>query len=158
MVHIQKITPEMKEVIQDFMCENWGGSMMVSRGRVHHLEELPGFVALENDRIVGILTYEVIKNMYEIVSLNSFEERKGIGTKLVDCALQVAKENECKKVWLITTNDNMNALRFYQKRKFSMTNLYVGAVEEARKIKKEIPFIGYDNIAISHEIQLEYKL
>lgn len=158
MVHIQKITPEMKEVIQDFMCENWGSSMMVSRGRVHHLEELPGFVALENDRIVGILTYEVIKNMYEIVSLNSFEERKGIGTKLVDCALQVAKENECKKVWLITTNDNMNALRFYQKRKFSMTNLYVGAVEEARKIKKEIPFIGYDNIAISHEIQLEYKL
>lgn len=158
MVHIQKITPEMKEVIQDFMCENWGSSMMVSRGRVHHLEELPGFVALENDRIVGILTYEVIKNMYEIVSLNSFEERKGIGTKLVDCALQVAKENECKKVWLITTNDNMNALCFYQKRKFSMTNLYVGAVEEARKIKKEIPFIGYDNIAISHEIQLEYKL
>ncbi|RWS43790.1 GNAT family N-acetyltransferase [Bacillus mycoides] len=158
MVHIQKITPEMKEVIQDFMCENWGSSMMVSRGRVHHLEELPGFVALENDRIVGILMYEVIKNMCEIVSLNSFEERKGIGTKLVDCALQVAKENECKKVWLITTNDNMNALRFYQKRKFSMTNLYVGAVEEARKIKKEIPFIGYDNIAISHEIQLEYKL
>ncbi|MDM5195121.1 GNAT family N-acetyltransferase [Bacillus hominis] len=158
MVHIQKITPEMKEVIQDFMCKNWGSSMMVSRGRVHHLEELPGFVVLENDGIVGILTYEVIKNMCEIVSLDSFEERKGIGTKLVDCALQVAKENECKKVWLITTNDNMNALRFYQKRKFSMTNLYVGAVEEARKIKKEIPFIGYDNIAISHEIQLEYKL
>lgn len=63
MVHIQKITPEMKEAIQDFMCENWGSSMMVSRGRVHQLEELPGFIALRNNRIVGILTYKVIENM-----------------------------------------------------------------------------------------------
>ncbi|WP_439874033.1 GNAT family N-acetyltransferase [Bacillus mycoides] len=158
MVHIQKITPEMKETIRGFMCENWGSSMMVSRGRAHQLEQLPGFIAFKNDRIVGIITCEVLKNMCEIVSLDSFEEGNGIGTKLVDCVLQMARENECEKVWLITTNDNMNALRFYQKRNFIMTNLYMDAVKEARKIKKEIPFIGYDNIAISHEIQLEYTL
>ncbi|WP_377864516.1 GNAT family N-acetyltransferase [Bacillus sp. R86525] len=158
MVHIQKITPEMKETIRGFMCENWGSSMMVSRGRAHQLEQLPGFIALENDRIVGIITCEVLKNMCEIVSLDSFEEGNGIGTKLVDCVLQMARENECEKVWLITTNDNTNALRFYQKRNFIMTNLYMDAVKEARKIKKEIPFIGYDNIAILHEIQLEYIL
>ncbi|NWK68242.1 GNAT family N-acetyltransferase [Bacillus paramycoides] len=158
MVHIQKITPEMKETIQDFMCKNWGSSMMVSRGRVHRLEKLPSFVALQNDRIVGIITCEETESMCEIVSLDSLEEGKGIGTKLVDCVLQIARENGCKKVWLITTNDNMNALRFYQKRNFMMTNLYINAVKEARKIKKEIPFIGYDNIAISHEIQLEYIL
>lgn len=58
-------------------------------------------------------------------------------------------------MWLITTNDNTNALRFYQKRGFMMTNLYVDAVKEARKIKQEIPLVGYDNIAILHEIQLE---
>ncbi|OQR58017.1 GNAT family N-acetyltransferase [Bacillus sp. CDB3] len=158
MVHIQKITPEMKETIRGFMCENWGSSVMVSRGRAHQLEQLPGFIALKNDRIVGIITCEVLKNMCEIVSLDSFEEGNGIGTKLVDCVLQMARENECEKVWLITTNDNMNALRFYQKRNFIMTNLYMDAVKEARKIKKEIPFIGYDNIAILHEIQLEYTL
>ncbi|HHT7235485.1 MULTISPECIES: GNAT family N-acetyltransferase [Bacillus] len=158
MVYIQKITSEMKETIRGVMCENWGSSMMVSRGRAHQLEQLPGFIALKNDRIVGIITCEVLENMCEIVSLNSFEEGKGIGTKLVDCVLQMARENECEKVWLITTNDNMNALRFYQKRNFMMTNLYIDAVKEARKIKKEIPFIGYDNIAISHEIQLEYIL
>ncbi|WP_329763428.1 GNAT family N-acetyltransferase [Bacillus nitratireducens] len=158
MVHIQKITPEMKETIRVFMCENWGSSMMVSRGRAHQLEQLPGFIALKNDRIVGIITCEVLKNMCEIVSLDSFEEGNGIGTELVDCVLQMARENECEKVWLITTNDNMNALRFYQKRNFIMTNLYMDAVKEARKIKKEIPFIGYGNIAILHEIQLEYIL
>ncbi|MGE7895054.1 GNAT family N-acetyltransferase [Bacillus cereus] len=158
MLHIQKITPAMKETIRMFMCENWGSSLMVSRGKEHQLEELPGFVALSDDRIIGIITYEVTGNICEIVSLDSFEERKGIGTKLVDCVLQVAEEERCRQVWLITTNDNMNALRFYQKRNFVMTNLYVNAVEEARKIKKEIPRMGYDNIPILHEIQLEYLL
>ncbi|PFJ17034.1 GNAT family N-acetyltransferase [Bacillus cereus] len=158
MLYIQKIVPEMKGTIQDFMCENWGSSMMVSRGRVHQLEELPGFVVFKNDRIVGIITYEVIGNMCEIVSLDSLEERKGIGTKLVNSVVQVAKEGKCQRVWLITTNDNTNALRFYQKRNFKITNLYMNAVEEARKIKKEIPRIGYDNIPILHEIQLEYCL
>lgn len=100
----------------------------------------------------------MIGNICEIVSLDSFEERKGIGTKLVDCVLKVAEEERCRQVWLITTNDNMNALRFYQKRNFVMTHLYVNAVEKARKIKKEIPRIGYDNIPILHEIQLEYRL
>ncbi|EJR66265.1 hypothetical protein IIO_00881 [Bacillus cereus VD115] len=158
MVHIKKITPTMKETIRMFMCENWGSSLMVSRGKGHQLEELPGFVAFSDDRIIGIITYEVTGKLCEIVSLDSFEERKGIGTKLVDCVLQVAQEAQCQGVWLITTNDNMNALRFYQKRNFMMTNLYVNAVEEARKIKQEIPHIGYDNIPILHEIQLEYRL
>lgn len=81
------------------------------------------------DRIIGIITYEVFGNMCEIVSLDSFEERKGIGTKLVDCVLKVAEEEQCRQIWLITTNDNMNALRFYQKRNFVMTHLYVNAVE-----------------------------
>ena len=49
---------------------------MVSRGKGHQLEELPGFVALSEDRIIGIATYELIGNMCEIVSLDSFEERK----------------------------------------------------------------------------------
>ncbi|WP_436864075.1 GNAT family N-acetyltransferase [Bacillus fungorum] len=158
MVHIQKITPAMKETIRMFMYENWGSSLMVSRGKGHKLEELPGFIALSEDRVIGIITYEVIGKTCEIVSLDSFEERKGIGTKLVDCVLQVAEEEQCRQVWLITTNDNTNALRFYQKRNFVMTNLYVNAVEEAREIKKEIPRVGYDNIPILHEIQLGYRL
>lgn len=90
MVHIKKITSTMKEKIRMFMCENWGSSLMVSRGKGHQLEELPGFVAFLDDRIIGIITYEVTGNLCEIVSLDSFEERKGIGTKLVDCVLQVA--------------------------------------------------------------------
>ncbi|MDZ5608870.1 GNAT family N-acetyltransferase [Bacillus pseudomycoides] len=155
MIQIQKITVEMRETIALFMRENWRSTLMVSRGRAHHLDQLPGFVASEDNRIVGIITYEMKENNCEIVSLDSLKEKKGIGTKLVECVIDIAKKQCCKKVWLITTNDNTNALRFYQKRGFMMTNLYTDAVKEARKIKREIPLIGYDNIAILHEIQLE---
>ncbi|WP_410983734.1 GNAT family N-acetyltransferase [Bacillus cereus] len=155
MVQMQKITEEMRKTIALFMRENWGSALMVSRGRVHRLDQLPGFIAIEDNRIIGIITYEISENDCEIVSLDSFKEKKGIGTKLIECVIDIAKKQCCKKVWLITTNDNTNALRFYQKRGFIMTNLYIDAVKEARKIKKEIPFIGYDNIAILHEIQLE---
>ncbi|MCI0763259.1 GNAT family N-acetyltransferase [Bacillus sp. TL12] len=155
MVQMQKITEEMRKTIALFMRENWGSALMVSRGRVHQLDQLPGFIAIEDNRIIGIITYEISENDCEIVSLDSFKEKKGIGTKLIECVIDIAKKQCCKKVWLITTNDNTNALRFYQKRGFIMTNLYIDAVKEARRIKKEIPFIGYDNIAISHEIQLE---
>ncbi|KYG39518.1 acetyltransferase [Bacillus gaemokensis] len=139
------------------MRENWGSTQMVSREKLHQLDELPGFVAIENDRIVGIITYELIEDCCEIVSLDSFDEKKGIGTKLVECVIRVAKEKCFEKVWLITTNDNTNALRFYQKKGFVMTNLYMDAVIQARKIKPEIPLLGYDNIPILHEIQLELK-
>ncbi|WP_243524219.1 GNAT family N-acetyltransferase [Bacillus pseudomycoides] len=155
MIQIQKITAKMRETIALFMRENWGSTLMVSRGRTHQLDQLPGFIAIENNRIIGIITYEIKENNCEIVSLDSFKEKKGIGTKLVEYVIGMAKKQYCKKVWLITTNDNTNALRFYQKRGFMMTNLYVDAVKEARKIKREIPLVGYDNIAILHEIQLE---
>ncbi|MDM5189814.1 GNAT family N-acetyltransferase [Bacillus sp. DX4.1] len=156
MFHIQKITKEMREHIGQFMCENWGSSLMVSRGQVHQLDQLPGFVAIENNRIIGIITYQIKEKHCEIASLDSFQENNGIGTKLVECVIEFAKRQFCKKVWLITTNDNTNALRFYQKFGFKMTNLYVDAVKEARNIKPEIPLIGYDNIPILHEIKLEY--
>ncbi|MBO1627888.1 GNAT family N-acetyltransferase [Bacillus arachidis] len=155
MIQIQKITEEMRGTIALFMRENWGSTLMVSRGRAHQLDQLPGFIAIEDNRIIGIITYEIRGNDCEIVSLDSFKEKKGTGTKLVEYVIDIAKKQCCKKVWLITTNDNTNALRFYQKRDFIMTNLYIDAVKEARKIKREIPLIGYDNIAISHEIQLE---
>lgn len=156
-MEIQKITKDMQGEMKGFMVENWGSTVMVSRGHLHELDKLPGFIAIEAGEIKGIVTYAVTGNSCEIVSLDSFAEKRGIGSQLVECVLNEAKKQSLQKVWLITTNDNTNAIRFYQKRGFVMTNLYIGAVEEARKLKREIPQIGYDGIPILHEIQFEKK-
>lgn len=73
-------------------------------------------------------------------------------------AVSEAERRNCSRIMLITTNDNLNALRFYQKRGFDMVRLYQDAVNEARKIKPEIPLLGDYDIPIKHEIELEKKL
>ena len=73
-------------------------------------------------------------------------------------AIKIAKDSGCSRVMLITTNDNLSALQFYQKRGFDIIRLYHNAVEESRKIKPQIPLIASNGIPIRHEIELEMKL
>ena len=138
--------------------ENWGSSIIVSRGKVHSFEDLPGFIALENGRIIGLITYSISDDSLEIVSLDSFVKNRGVGTQLINHVIEKAKEFKCKRVLLITTNDNTRAIRYYQKRGFNLCNIYLNAVNEARKIKPQIPLYGYDNIPILHEIEFEMLL
>ena len=60
------------------------------------------------------------------------------------------------RLWLVTTNDNLDALRFYQRRGLRITAVAAGAVDEARKIKPGIPLLGDHGIAIRDEITLEF--
>ena len=94
----------------------------------------------------------------EILSLDSLSERRGIGTALLDEAVLAARKADCLRVMLVTTNDNLYALRFYQKRGFDMVRLIRNAVDAARNIKPEIPLTGMDGIPIRHEIELELRL
>jgi N-acetylglutamate synthase-like GNAT family acetyltransferase len=94
----------------------------------------------------------------EIVSLNSLEKEKGIGTALINRIIGFAKKNKVKRIWLITTNDNINAIKFYQKRGFKMIGVYPGAVNISRRLKPSIPEIGDNGIPISDEIEFEMRL
>ena len=80
------------------------------------------------------------------------------GTELLNKAIHKARNIGCYRIMLITTNDNLNALRFYQKRGFDIVKLYRNAVDVSRKLKPQIPLIGMDNITIKHEIELELIL
>ncbi|NYE58601.1 GNAT family N-acetyltransferase [Carboxydothermus ferrireducens] len=143
-----------KEVF-NFFTEHWGAPMMVAKGKVHYVDKLPGFVALDEGKIVGLITYRIENGDCEIVSLDSLKENQGIGSKLVEYVVSEAKRHGCRRVWLITTNDNLKAIRFYQKQGFNMAALYLNAVEKARKLKPEIPLYGFDGIPILHEIEFE---
>ena len=138
--------------------EHWGSTRIVSRGRVHQVDELPGFAAVEDDRPVGLVTYRIEGDQCEITTLNSLMEKEGIGTALIDAVRDVANDASCKRLWLITTNDNTAALHFYQKRGFVLAALYPNAIEKSRKLKPEIPLTGIDGIPLRDEIELELLL
>lgn len=155
---IQPIDEEKRKAVIDFVTNNWGAPIIVTKGKVHYLDKLPGFVAIDNGNISGLITYQIDSMECEIVSLNSMLENRGVGSLLLKYVIMQAKEKSCKRVWLITTNDNTRAIRFYQKRGFDMKSFYRNEVLESRKIKPEIPLLGYDNIPILHEIEFEMIL
>ena len=64
----------------------------------------------------------------------------------------------CKQVWLITTNDNIEAIHFYQRCGYDMVGLYHNALEESRKLKPQIPLVGSFGIPIKHEIEFRKNL
>ena len=76
----------------------------------------------------------------------------------MNAVMEEARNRNCKRVFLITTNDNLNALGFYQKRGFEMVRINRGAVNESRKIKPSIPLVGMNNIPLRDEIELEMRL
>jgi GNAT superfamily N-acetyltransferase len=138
--------------------KEWAGPAIITRGKVHHADRLPGLIAEVDGKPAGLITYEIVGNKCEIVTMNSLAEARGVGSALVDAVRNAAANAGCQRLWLITTNDNTTALRFWQKRGFRLAALYRNAIEQSRKLKPEIPLTGNDGIPIRDEIELEIKL
>ncbi|WMJ22617.1 GNAT family N-acetyltransferase [Paludicola sp. MB14-C6] len=155
---LQEVNETNRAQVNELIQQQWYSTKMVIRGKIFDLTMLDGYVVYEEKKIVGLITYQRIDNECEILSLDSLKEKQGIGTRLVDSVLQKAKHERCKKVKLITTNDNLNAMRFYQKRGFDMVRIYPNAVSYARILKPSIPLLGDYEIPIKHEIEFEINL
>ena len=82
----------------------------------------------------------------------------GVGTRLLDAAQEAARAGGARRFWLVTTNDNTQAIRFYQKRGFSLKAVRIGAFEETRRLKNESLALGNDGISIEHEFEFEMEL
>jgi GNAT superfamily N-acetyltransferase len=139
----------------EFWNVHWGGDEMIVHGESFRPERLNGFV---NEDWSGVVTYIIQNNSCEIISLNSLKEHRGIGTALIDEVVKVARQQNCQRLYLVTTNDNLHALDFYQRHGFELVCIRRGAVNEARKIKPGIPLIGMNDIPLRDEIELEMSL
>jgi GNAT superfamily N-acetyltransferase len=144
--------------VADFLREQWGSSLIVSRGKLYEGETLPGFAAFEAGRPIGLALYHLEGAACELVSLDSLVEGRGTGAALIEAVKEVARQAGCRRLWLITTNDNTHALRFYQKRGFVLAALHRNAIEHSRRLKPQIPLVGLDGIPIRDEIELEMML
>ncbi len=144
--------------VAQFLDKSWGSTRIVSRGEVYLAHLLPGFIIEKDEERVGLITYRIEEIDCEIITINSLVHGEGIGTALIDAVKQAAQEAGCKRLWLITTNDNLNALRFYQKRGFALVAVYPKALDQSRKLKPEIPLFGLDGIPLRDEIELEMRL
>ncbi len=155
---IRPINKEDRTWVKNLLEEWWAGPKIVTRGRVHYADNLPGFVATLGGKPAGLVTYRIYGNECEIVTMNSLVEGRGIGKSLIDAVKNAAAEAGCQRLWLITTNDNTAALRFWQKRGFLLVAVYRNVLEQSRKLKPEIPLIGNNGFPLRDEIELEMIL
>jgi DNA-3-methyladenine glycosylase I len=162
--HIRPLRVDDRNWVAEFLDEHWHSTKIVTRGQVHYGHLLPGFAAIPGTleapqgKPIGLLTYRIDGNSCEVMTLNSLRPGSGIGTELLETLKTAAAEAGYKRLWLITTNDNVEALKFYQKRGFRLFALYNDAIAEARKLKPQIPIIGNNTIPIRDEIELELNL
>jgi GNAT superfamily N-acetyltransferase len=141
--------------LRDFWIEHWGSEIMIMHGLTVRYDEVGGFVCGD---WAGLLTFQIRGDECEVTSLDSLQEGQGIGAALINEVIREAKARNCRRLFLITTNDNLNALGFYQKRGFELAALRRGVIDESRKLKPSIPLIGMNNIPLRDEIELEMKL
>lgn len=157
---VKRITPPDRPWVNSLKDEHFNGAeFIVTRGRRVYPVDLSGFYAeaLSGER-VGFTSYEVRNEICEIVTLNAFKKYQGIGTGLVDAVITEGRSQKWKKIWLITTNDNLDAIRFYQKRGFVIAKTHVDSIASSRKLKPSIPLTGNFGIPIRDEIEMEVNI
>ena len=155
---LRRLTRKDLPRLRQFWTEHWGGEEVIARGNVYRPEQIEGFVVEDDEEWIGLLTFVVKDEECEVLSLDSLRAGQGMGSKLIDQVIDEARTRGCRRLFLITTNDNLNALGFYQKRGFEIAAIYRGAVNESRRIKPGIPLVGYNNIPLRDEIELEIML
>jgi ribosomal protein S18 acetylase RimI-like enzyme len=140
------------------MLDRWGDERVVGHGLVWRPAELDGFVAQDDDgERVGLLTYDVREDVFEIVTVDAFREREGIGSALMLSAIERAHASACPRVLVMTTNDNGPAIAFYEHLGFRVVEVREGAVAASREVKPSIPAIGVGGVPITDEVLLELR-
>lgn len=152
---IRPIDASERSWIRQFVVAHWGAEERVTQGEVSDPTLLPGFVCTWNGERIGLVTYQIHGQECEIVSLDSLRPQLGIGSALIDAVAEAARKENVTRLWLITTNDNLLALGFYQRRGFHICAVNPDAITRARKIKPSIPEIGLEGIPLRDEIVLE---
>ncbi len=136
----------------------FGGDFVVSRDEVHDPHKLPGFIATIGGERVGLATYCIYRGECELVTIDSLCQFMGVGTLLLEKVAEVARQAGCRKIWTITTNDNLDAQRFFQRRGFVLTNVRIGGMAKIRLLKPSVPRIGYYDLPIRDEFEYELLL
>lgn len=156
--HLRPLTAEDRGWVREFMAAQAGTPRVVSRGVLHQVDTLPGFIASGAGGELGLLVYAVTDDQLEIVALYASRSGLGLGTALLAAAAGEAQRLGCVRLWLITTNDNEPAIRFYRARGMALAAVHRGALQESRRLKPEIPERGIGGVPIEDELEFELRL
>jgi ribosomal protein S18 acetylase RimI-like enzyme len=158
-MNVRRVGPGDRAWVAEVVTTHFASTRMVSRGRVYDdVSTLDGFIVEGDGRPIGLSLWEEIDGDAELVVMVTLNRGSGAGTMLIDAVVDHARENKWRRLWLITTNDNVDAIRFYQRAGWDWVGFYRDAVTQARGMKPEMDELGAHGLPIRHEIEFEAPL
>jgi GNAT superfamily N-acetyltransferase len=155
-IEVRPVTPADIAYVQQSLTAAFHGTAVAVHGELIDASDLPGGIAWAGDEPVGLLTYRAVGKDWEIVSIAADRPGTGAGGALLVWIFDLAARSGAARVWLVTTNDNVKALRFYQRNGFDLVAVHRDAVTRARALKPAIPR-ELDGIPVRHELELEVR-
>jgi ribosomal protein S18 acetylase RimI-like enzyme len=130
------------------------GHLQARRGELIDVLLGEGLIAEHDGQPVGVALWRTDPDgATELTYLWALVEGQGVGRRLVAAMCEMV----APPIWVVTTNDNVEALRFYQRLGFRLRDLRPGAVDAARRdLKPSIP-VEHDGIPIRDELELELE-
>ena len=98
---IRQIDQTCRQRINSFIVQQWYTMQMVVHGESIDMGNADGYYACEGDEIIGLITYRITGKEMEILSLDSLQKGRGIGTELLDTVVAKARETGCVRDLLI---------------------------------------------------------
>jgi GNAT superfamily N-acetyltransferase len=157
-VQIRPVIPSDRRWVTQAVAGHFASARIVSRGVLHDSNELPGLVAIQDGTPCGALLYAIRDAECEVVVLISLVRRAGVAAALLGAVQGTARHAGCRRLWLVTTNDNQPAIEFYNGQGWSLKAAHENAVTEARRLKPEIPDLGHNGVPIRDEFEFELLL
>jgi GNAT superfamily N-acetyltransferase len=138
--------------------ENWGSVLAARRGELVDTSTLEGFVATVGGQRVGLALTALRGTELEVVSISTSVHRRGIGRALLERCVDEARSRRCTRVWLVTTNDNIGAIAFYQHLGMDLRAIHRHGVTASRRLKPEIPLRNAEGLPIEDELEFQVRI
>jgi GNAT superfamily N-acetyltransferase len=144
--------------LDELLRLRWSGGALMLRGRIVHPKDVEGLAAYHDGRLAGVATWLLEGPVMYLATLNNISDQRGVGIALLDAAMALGREKGSALLRVIVTNDNLNALGFYQRRGFRIIAVHPGAIDTIRAMLPSVPIVGANRIPIRDEIELEMVL
>ena len=152
-IKIDVITEENRKLVNQFILDHWYEVVMIIKGERVDISSSDGFCIIDGQTVTGLITYRLKNNICEITLLHTIVQNRGIGRQLVQKVIETVKNNHVDTITVVTTNDNIGAIAFYQKIGFDMVQIYHDSMDYVGKFKPGVPIMGENHIPLRHEIE-----
>jgi GNAT superfamily N-acetyltransferase len=144
--------------LDELLRLRWSGGALMLRGKIVHPKDVEALAAYHDGRLSGVATWRLEGPVIYLATLNNITEQRGVGVALLEAVMKLGRQKGSALMRVIVTNDNLNALGFYQRRGFRIVAVYPGAIDTIRTLLPNIPTMGANSIPIRDEIELEIDL